>query len=251
MVHIRRCGAHLSEERRKQYESIMNKIIENQTAFSVNLAEEKLELVFTRDQLAGVPESTLATLGRKGDDYIVTMKYPDVFGVLDNCSVSDTRRQVLTCFNNRGGQANLSLLAETIELRKKAAQILGYPDYPSYALENSMAETPSNVKQFLFDLRSKLEASGRKELEELRKFKEECGEEGPMQPWDFNYYIKKLKEKLYHVDDNLIKEYFPTDHVVSEMLKIYQEIFGLKFNEYLPQISLIVGSNTRTSGSRR
>ena len=72
-----------------------------------------------------------------------------------------------------------------------------------------------------------------------------------MQPWDFNYYIKKLKEKLYHVDDNLIKEYFPTDHVVSEMLKIYQEIFGLKFNEYLPQISLIVGSNTRTSGSRR
>ena len=115
----------------------------------------------------GVPDNTLATFGRKEDAYIVTMKYPDVFGVLENCSVGDTRRQVMTAFNNRGGQKNIDLLTETIELRKKAVHILGYPNYPSYALENEMAETPENVKQFLFDLRAKLEASGRKELEEL------------------------------------------------------------------------------------
>ena len=35
------------------------------------------------------------------------------------------------------------------------------------------------------------------------------------------------------MDDSKIQEYFPTEHVVEEMMKLYQEIFGLVFKEYL------------------
>lgn len=195
----RRSGAHLSDSKRAEYESVMNKIIENENQFSQNLGEEKTELRFTKEQLAGVSENTLATLGRDGDMYIVTMKYPDVFPVLDTCSVSDTRRQVYTAFGKRGGPKNLALLEDTLKLRKEAVRILGYKDYPTYALENTMAQTPENMRSFLFDLRSKLEESGKKEIEQLTAFKHECGEEGPLEAWDFNFYMNKLKEKLYHV----------------------------------------------------
>lgn len=104
-----------------------------------------------------------------------------------------------------------------------------------------MAQTPENIRNFLFDLRSKLEESGKKELQMLLDFKHECGEEGPLEAWDFSYYMNKLKEKLYHVgpmnqfdaqvDVDLVKEYFPTEHVITEMMKIYQEIFGFVFKE--------------------
>lgn len=33
------------------------------------------------------------------------------------------------------------------------------------------------------------------------------------------------------MDDSKIQEYFPTEHVVEEMMKLYQEIFGLVFKE--------------------
>lgn len=209
----------------------MKKIIEKQNAFSQNLAEEKTELRFSKDQLKGVPANTMSTLGRDGEQYIVTMKYPDVIPVLQYCSVGDTRKEVMTAFNNRGGKVNLQLLEETIQLRKEAVKLLGYPDFPTYALENTMAETPQNVKHFLEDLRMKLTPSGLKEQAALTEFKNESGAKGSLEAWDYSYYMNSMKEKLYHVDDSKIQEYFPTDHVVNEMMKLYQEIFGLEFKE--------------------
>ena len=177
----------------------MKQIVEKENLFSQTLAEEKTELYFSREELEGVPANTISLLGKKEDKFIITMKYPDVLPVLQFCSVANTRKQVMTAFNNRGGEGNLKLLEETIQLRKEAVQLLGYPDFPTYALENTMAEKPENVKHFLEDLRAKLEKSGHKEKEELQKFKNECGEEGELEAWDFSYYSNLLKEKLYHV----------------------------------------------------
>ena len=42
-----------------------------------------------------------------------------------------------------------------------------------------------------------------------------------------------LKEKKYDVDEAAIQQYFPTEHVVKEMMRIYEEIFGLVFKEYV------------------
>ena len=127
-----RQGAHLSEEKRKEYEQLMNTIIEKQNEFSKNLAEEKTELRFKEKDLKGVPETTMSGFRRDGEDFIVTMKYPDVMPIMDHCDVEETRRIVLTAFNSRGGPKNLALLEETIKLRQKAAVLLGYPDFPTY-----------------------------------------------------------------------------------------------------------------------
>ena len=104
----------------------MNKIVENESAFQRNLAEEKTELRFSKEELAGIAETTMATFGRDGDKYIITMKYPDVFPVLETCSVASTRRDVCIAFGKRGGQRNLDLMEETLKLRKQAVTILGY-----------------------------------------------------------------------------------------------------------------------------
>ena len=228
-----RQGAHLPEEKRKEYEKLMNTIIEKQNEFSKNLAEEKTELHFKEADLKGVPEVTMNGFRREGEDFIITMKYPDVIPILDHCDVENTRRIVQTTFNSRGGPKNLALLEDTVKLRQKAAVLLGYPDFPSYKLETEMAAKPENVKQFLTDLRAKLTARGKEEVKELEDLKRATGGEGPMQAWDYSYYMTLLKEKKYDVDEAAIQQYFPTEHVVKEMMRIYEEIFGLVFKEYV------------------
>ena len=228
-----RQGAHLPEEKRKEYEKLMNTIIEKQNEFSKNLAEEKTELHFKEADLKGVPEVTMNGFRREGEDFIITMKYPDVIPILDHCDVENTRRIVQTTFNSRGGPKNLALLEDTVKLRQKAAVLLGYPDFPSYKLETEMAAKPENVKQFLTDLRVKLTARGKEEVKELEDLKRATGGEGPMQAWDYSYYMTLLKEKKYDVDEAAIQQYFPTEHVVKEMMHIYEEIFGLVFKEYV------------------
>lgn len=37
---------------------------------------------------------------------------------------------------------------------------------------------------------------------------------------------------VIQIDDSKIQEYFPTEHVLTEMMSLYQEIFGLEFKEY-------------------
>ena len=96
-----------------------------------------------------------------------------------------------------------------------------------------MAAKPENVKQFLTDLRAKLTARGKEEVKELEDLKRATGGEGPMQAWDYSYYMTLLKEKKYDVDEAAIQQYFPTEHVVKEMMRIYEEIFGLVFKEYV------------------
>ena len=50
------------------------------------------------------------------------------------------------------------------------------------------------------------------------------------------YYGNIQKEKFYQVDEEKIKKYFPTGHVVQETLKIYQELFGLNFSKVDTQV---------------
>jgi Zn-dependent oligopeptidase len=43
-------------------------------------------------------------------------------------------------------------------------------------------------------------------------------------PWDKSFYNNLLKEEKYNVDEEKIKEYFPTNHVVNKCMEIYEEL---------------------------
>ena len=45
-------------------------------------------------------------------------------------------------------------------------------------------------------------------------------------------YILRIENNNKQIDDSKIQEYFPTEHVLNEMMKLYQEIFDLEFKEY-------------------
>lgn len=48
---------------------------------------------------------------------IVTMKYPDVLPFMRQCKNAEARRKVSYCFDNRGADKNLDILAKIVRLR--------------------------------------------------------------------------------------------------------------------------------------
>ncbi|KAE9029860.1 Thimet oligopeptidase [Phytophthora rubi] len=232
-----RNGLQLPEEKQKEVQTWKQKLSKLGIQFQQNLAEETIELKFSRDELKGLSDDFIAAL-EMGDDgkYKIALSYPTVFPILNTCTVESTRKAVEYAFNRRCISTNVAILEEMLEIRHKVALALGYENHAAYVLEQRMAESPANVKKFLNDLDNKLVPLAKKNLDDLLKLKEaDCERngwkfDGKINMWDSRFYDQFVK-KYCSVDSEKLREYFPLTHVTAELLSMYQEILSLKFVE--------------------
>jgi len=90
-----RNGLGLSTEKKSRIKEIKTRLSELSIAFSQNLSEEDSKFVFTKEELAGLPEDFFEGLKKDTEGrYLVSLKYPELFPILENCTVEETRRKM-------------------------------------------------------------------------------------------------------------------------------------------------------------
>ena len=96
-----------------------------------------------------------------------------------------------------------------------------------------MAKTPQNVEKFLEGLINKIHDKGQKDILKLSKLKQEFtqNKDAEYRPWDFTFYDAMFKKKVYHIEEEKIREYFPSEHVKQATMDIYQKLLGLTFTK--------------------
>jgi thimet oligopeptidase len=167
-----RNGLFLPPDKQKRLKEIKTRISELCIQFQQNLNEDTTTLKFTQSELEGMTEDFLSSLTRDGDKYIVTLKYPHIFPILQKCKVESTRRAVSIAKDSQQQAANTPLLEEILLLRQEEAKLLGYKNHAEYNLAIRMAKTPEKVLHFLTELNTKLEAPAKKEIATLLQLKE-------------------------------------------------------------------------------
>ena len=90
-----------------------------------------------------------------------------------------------------------------------------------------MAETTTQVTEFLTDLASKAKPQGEKELADLKRYAYEYFGASDIKPWDIAYYSEKQKQHLYTINDEELRPYFPEQRVVNGLFAVVQRIFGI------------------------
>ncbi|BGP17854.1 hypothetical protein JCM10213_008348 [Rhodosporidiobolus nylandii] len=229
----KRNGLGLSEEKRKEYLEVKKKIINLETDFATHCNEEKGFLLFTREELDGVPEDVLSGFPEVDGKLKMTHKTPDYVPVINYAKNPATRKRAVLSYEGKTLQ-NAPLLKEIVELRQKAAELLGYENHAAWTLEVKMAKTPSEVDSFLKDLETKLRPLGEQEREKLLALKKEEHEklglpaDEAFNLWDYRYYDRLFTEQHLSLDQNKVKEYFPVEHVVPAVLEIYKELLGVE-----------------------
>lgn len=234
-----RQGLNLDEEKRVQIEELFKKLSELSIEFNSNLGEENTKLTFTKEDLTGMSEDFINERIHEEDENNVTLtlKYPDVIPVMKLCDVQETRKIIMTAFQSRCINTNVTIIEKMVELRKRLAKLLGHSSFPDYILDVRMAKNSKNVKEFLYDLNIKLTPVLNKELKELKRLKKEHlkttddNQDDDFHLYDISYYCRINEENLCNIDQEKVKEYFPIDTVTKQLLNLYQDLLNLKFTE--------------------
>ena len=221
-------GHNLSENDRLLLSEIDKKLIELEIKFSENIANDKTKLKFQVHQLEGLSEGELNNLKQEDEEYTVTMAYPDVNAVIENCTVRETREAVWKAFNNRASKENSPVLEEAVKLRNKKAKLFGFSTWAQYRLQHRMAQNPENVEKMYESLIPKLQKAAEKEKLEIVSDDIDISE---IAPWDIRYFISKKRSLLSNIDSSELKKFFFIHDVKKEMFSICEEVFDIEIVE--------------------
>lgn len=234
MRDYRRAGLALPKDRRDEVEALRKKLSGMTTDFSTHVDEAQAKLTFTKTEIEGVPADFLSQKGVDNGDGTCTVMANitwQYITVMENAKSENVRLQVQTARDNLARDKNVPLLQQILVTRDTLAHRLGYQSWADYSIEIRMAKTAATAQEFLEKLKAGLQPKFNAEQAEFRalKIKETGDPNAQIHLWDWRYYANQLKKEKYTVDEDALKVYFPYQHVLDGMFRIYQKIFGLKF----------------------
>ncbi len=230
---FKRNGLFLPDNELQVVKDLQQKLGKLTSQFSDNAKEKTPELEFTREELKGVPQTFLDRLEKSAaGNYKVKANKANYPMIMENSESADTRKKMLTAFENIAAEENTKLLVEIISLRQQIAKKLYYKTWADYKTEDRMAKNAKTADDFLEGLKSKLAKRNRQDAQMMLKYKKTLDPSAThLNPWDIRYLEYQIKKKYYSLDDEVIREYFPADHVVAKMFEIYSTLLGVKFVE--------------------
>lgn len=234
-----RAGLGLPKEQRDEVEALRKKLSGLTTDFETHVTEAQQKLTFTKAELEGVPEDFLSQNGVNNGDGTysvmanITWHY---LTVMENAKNENTRLKLQTARDNLAKEQNVPLLQQILVIRDTLAHKLGYKTWADYVIEVKMAKTGAQAEDFLEQLKVGLQPKFDAELAEFRalKIRETGDPNAQIHLWDWRYYANMLKKEKYTVDEEALKVYFPYQNALEGMFRIYQRIFGLKFQRLDP-----------------
>lgn len=185
---------------------------------------------------AGAKEMASSLAKSKGlDGWIFTLDFPSYLPFVTYVDNRELRKEITIAAGKKSFQDNefdnKENVKRIVELRHKRANLLGYESHSHFVLEERMAQNPNNVQSFLNDLLEKAKPAAEKEFAQLTAFAKELDGIDQLEKWDGAYYSEKLKQKLFSLDDEVLKPYFKLENVLNGAFTIAEKLFGITFKE--------------------
>ena len=241
-----RKGALLPEDKMARMKEINLRISDLQQQWGDALqaaTNDAVVWVDKKEDLAGLSEADLAQCKKDADSrggkapyaiVIVNTTQQAILASLDN---RDLRKRVFEASVHRADGTNkhntFAIASEIAKLRAEQAELMGFENYASYSLENTMAKTPENVYAFLKNLIKAYRPKADAETKAIEDFARKTeGADFQLQPYDRFYYSAKMKKEMLNISDDEVKPYFTVDSVlINGVFYAANRVYGLSFKE--------------------
>jgi peptidyl-dipeptidase Dcp len=238
-----RAGARLSPEAKKRLSEINQQLAGLYTKFSQNvLAEETDQFIVLKSEeaLAGLPQSLRDAAAAAAESkkqpagtWVIMNTRSSIDPFLTYSDRRDLREKAWRMFVNRGDNGgehdNNAIITEILQLRAERAKLLGYPTHAHWRLENSMAKTPENAMKLMEAVWKPAVARVHEEVADMQALADKEGAKLTIEPWDYRYYMEKVRKAKYDLDQNEIKPYLQLEKLREGIFWVAGELFNFNF----------------------
>jgi thimet oligopeptidase len=224
-------GLELSDEKLEKFKKLKKEMADLSTQFHGNLNNNVDVAEMTEAEMAGLSDNVKARFKKlPNGNYQVPAKTTFYVDFIENASNADARKKMLQVYDNREAKVNTELLQKTIRLRREAAKLIGFKDWADYKTYDKMAKNGNTAWEFLQNLKGRLKKAYQKDYQQILAFKKELDPKATkVDPWDGAYLSNQLRKKKYAVDNEVLREYFPSEHVIGKMFELYSQLLGVRY----------------------
>jgi peptidyl-dipeptidase Dcp len=239
-----RAGAALDEAGRTRMAEITQELAVLGTRFSQNVLADEAGfqlLLETEEDLAGLPsflrQAAAEAASERGHagKHVITLSRSLIEPFLQFSTRRDLREIAFNGWIRRGENAgdtdNREVIAEILRLRRERAELLGFADFASYKLDDTMAGTPEAVRDLLTTVWTPAVAQAKREAAALQALAAEIGDNVTIAPWDWRFYAEKLRLRDHALDEAELKPYFQLERIIEAAFDTAQRLFGLNFRQ--------------------
>lgn len=237
-----RAGAKLDAAKKTRLSEINQSLAGLYTRFSQNLLADETDIFIelkSESDLEGLPQSlkdaaaqTAEAKGKKGT-WVIANTRSSVDPFLTYSARRDLRERVWKMFVNRGDNGdkndNNAIITEVLQLRAERAKLLGFATHAHWRLENAMAKTPEKAMELMEAVWKPAVARVREEVADMQALADKEGAKLTIEPWDYRFYMEKVRKAKYDLDQNEIKPYLQLEKLREGMFWVAGELFNFKF----------------------
>ena len=242
-----RKGALLSDDKMARMKEINLQISDLQQQWGDLLqaaTNDAIVWVDKKEDLAGMSDADVAQCKKDAESrggkapYAIVIMNTTQQAPLTTLDNRELRKKVYEASIHRADGTNpkyntFKIVSEMAKLRAEQAELMGYPCYAAYSLDNTMAKTPDNVNNFLKQLVSAYKAKADAETKAIEAFAQKTEGAGfKLEPYDRFYYSAKMKKAMLDISEDEVKPYFNVDSVLlNGVFYAANRVYGLTFKE--------------------
>ncbi|MEW6253341.1 MAG: M3 family metallopeptidase, partial [Planctomycetota bacterium] len=238
-------GAELPADKKARFMQVQEELAQLSAKFEENLLDATNDyalVIDEKDELAGIPDDVLEAARAAAEaagttGWKFTLHMPSYLPVMQYADSRELRQILYRAYVTRASEFgkpehdNTPLIARILQLRREAAELLGFRSYAELSLEAKMAESPREVLDFLDALAARARPYAERDYAEMQAFARDTLGYDTLEAWDNAYVSEKLRVARYSFSDQEVKQYFPEPRVLGGLFRLIETLYGLRVRE--------------------
>jgi peptidyl-dipeptidase Dcp len=238
-----RRGANLSPEQKQQLSAYNQQLASLFATFSEKvLKDESTYIAANEAEMKGVPQdvknaakAAAKAQNMPADVYAIKNTRSAVDPILTFADNRALRERVFKAFAGRGDNGGESdtnaTIAQIVKLRADRAKLLGFGTHAEWRMQDTMAKTPAKGMELMMRVWPAAVARVKEEVRDMQALANKSGQKITIEPWDYRYYMEKVRKQRYNLSQDEIKPYFELSNMMNGMFWAAGQLYDLDFKE--------------------